>query len=421
LVQLDKPLVIPVRNTPSFDMHVFLRYHIATLQMDIHKKNTILITCGLGLADYVAREVEQLGFDVQAKHQTGVAIVGSLDDAQRLNLCLRTAYNVLYLLREFRCKTADDLYRNTIAIRWEDIIPPNEYVSVVSRVDNPSINNSMFPNLKVKDAIVDRVLKKTSQRPNSGPDKNNIVIHLYWKNDRALLYVNTSGIKLSDRSYRKMPYKAPLRESLAAGIIMATDYNGDEPLVVPMCGSGTLAIEAALMATARAPGLLRTNYCFMHLNGFDNEKWKDLRVELRKQCNKIPPAKIIASDIDHGAIESAEKNAMTAGVEHLIEFHVCDFADTPVPDGAGIVLLNPEYGQRLGEQAELEETYKRIGDFFKQKCTGYTGYIFTGNMALAKKVGLRTSRRISFVWNHMFLWSIKPFDGIIKIKLTQQL
>ena len=183
---------------------------------------------------------------------------------------------------------------------------------------------------------------------------------------------------------------------------MATGYDGSEPLICPMCGSGTLAIEAALIASRRAPGLLRSNYGFMHLKYFDEPKWRQMRSEALKKSKArggkagFKPARIIATDIDAEAVEAARKNAMTAGVSHLIDFNVCDFAETVMPPGPGIIVMNPEYGLRMGEIQKLNDTYKRIGDFFKQKCAGYTGYIFTGNPALSKKVGLRTSRRVEF-------------------------
>jgi putative N6-adenine-specific DNA methylase len=191
-----------------------------------------------------------------------------------------------------------------------------------------------------------------------------------------------------------------MRESLAAGVVMATGYDGTAPLVNPMCGSGTIAIEAALIAARRAPGLLRTNFGFTHLKCFDENLWRTIRNDAAKEGRKLAkknrPARIIATDISPDAIVAAQKNAMTAGVEHLIDFSVCDFADTSIPDEKGIVVVNPEYGVRLGEIERLEDTYNRLGDFFKQKCPGWTCYIFTGNLALAKKVGLRTSRRTAF-------------------------
>ena len=364
--------------------------------MDTEAKNTVLITCGPSLGPYLQNELDSLDYKATSSHRGGIEIEASIKDTMELNLRLRTAYNVLYLLKHFRCTEPDELYEQTYKIGWEDIIAADEYISIVANVNTATINNTMYPALKVKDAIVDRMVKYTNSRPNSGPDRNNIVINLFWSDDRCWLYLNTSGAKLSDRGYRKMPFMAPMRENLAAAVVMETGYDGTVPFANPMCGSGTLAIEAALIATNRQSGLLRSNYGLCHLKNFDSNKWQDIRTRMRKLTKKNPPKKIIATDIDAMAIEAARKNAMTAGVEHLIEFSICDFTETPIPADGGIVIMNPEYGKRLGEEKKLQATYKRIGDFFKQSCAGYTGYVFTGNLDLAKKLGLRTSKRAIF-------------------------
>ncbi len=372
------------------------------VRMDLKKKSTILITCSAGLVDYARQEVEDLGYQVGESHKTGFELQGDQYDAMRLNLHLRTAYNVLFLLKKFDCKSPEQLYGNVVKLPWEGMISSDEYVSVVARVNTERVNNSMFASLKVKDAIVDRIADKTGSRPDSGKERDNVVVQFYWKDDLCRLYLNTSGLKLSDRSYRKMPHTAPLRESLAAAVIMATGYDGSQPLICPMCGSGTLAIEAALIATRRAPGLLRGNYGFMHMKYFDKPAWQQIRNEALKKSKarggkaEFTPARIIATDNDPQAVEAASKNAMTAGVSHLIDFEVCDLAATVIPPGPGILVMNPEYGLRMGQMQKLKKTYKRIGDFFKKKCAGYTGYVFTGNPALSKVVGLRASRRFEF-------------------------
>jgi putative N6-adenine-specific DNA methylase len=365
--------------------------------VDIKERKNILVTCGPGLKDYLQTELEGLGFEIVSSHVGSVVTRGSFIDCMKLNFCLRTAYNVLYLLKEFRCGSSGALYKQVNILPWENIISPQEYLCVISRVDTWSINNSMYPSLKVKDAIVDRINKKTGSRPDSGPDRNKAVVNLFWKDDRAWIYLNTSGVKLSDRNYRKMPHIAPLRESLAAGIIMATGYDGSQDIVLPMCGSGTLAIESALIAMNKPAGSLRSNFGFKHVKVFDKQIWEEIRNDVRKTIRKEGLRKrIIATDIDEQAIEAARQNARTAGVEHLIEFNVCDFADTQVPEGQGIVVINPEYGLRLGELESLEKEYKRIGDFFKKKCAGYTGYLLTANKQLSAKVGLKSSRRMVF-------------------------
>lgn len=232
--------------------------------------------------------------------------------------------------------------------------------------------------------------------PDTGPERDRIVVHLYWKGDLCQVFLDTSGEPLSKRGYRKIPLKAPIQETLAAAVVLATGWKGNGNFINPMCGSGTLAIEAALIALSRAPGLLRSNYGFMHLKGFDEPSSKVMRKKIKALAKNSLKEKIIATDISEQAVEAAKKNAATAGVEHWIEFGVCDFSETPVPEGGGVVILNPEYGERLGKVEELNETYKGIGDYFKKKCKGYRGYLFTGNLDLAKRVGLKTRRRIPF-------------------------
>ena len=167
--------------------------------------------------------------------------------------------------------------------------------------------------------------------------------------------------------------------------------------VNPMCGSGTIAIEAALLATKRKPGLLRFNYAFMHIAGYDEQWYANEFKQLEQQVEDLPGVKIIATDISEDAVNISKINAGIAGVEDMIEFAVGDFEETMIPEEVnGVVYFNPEYGDRLGVEAELEITYKRIGDFMKKKCKGYTGYIFTGNLELAKKIGLKPKRRIEF-------------------------
>ena len=360
------------------------------------KQSRILITCAKGITPFLREELLLLGFPVLSETVAGLTTEGTFDDTLRLNLHLRTGHRVLFLIREFTAHDADALYYAVSEIPWEQYIAEDGYLCVTSSVDNPTIRDSRFANVKVKDAIVDRIKEKRGQRPDSGPDKDRVVVNLYWKGDSCSLYFDTSGEPLSRRGYRKIPMTAPMQETLAAAVIKATGWNGTGHFINPMCGSGTLAIEAAFIALNRAPGLLRNNYGFMHLKGFNELLWNDLRAQAKKETKKTIGYKIIATDIRSGAVEAAKHNAATAGVEHLIEFAVCDYSGTTVPDGKGIVIFNPEYGERMGKIRELESVYKGIGDYFKQKCRGYSGYIFTGNPDLAKHVGLRTKRRIPF-------------------------
>jgi len=359
-------------------------------------KTRIVITCAKGVPPFLKEEIASLGFPVRSESIAGVETEGTMEEAMRLNLFLRTGQRVLFLLREIKARNADELYTGISRIEWEDYLSPEEYLCVTSAVDNPTIRDSRFANLKCKDAIVDRFKKKTGRRPDSGPEKTGAVVDLYWKGDLCLVYLDTSGEPLYRRGYRKIPLHAPMQETLAAAVIQATGWRGRGNFVNPMCGSGTLAIEAALAAMDMASGLLRKNFGFMHLKRFNRASWDKMLQEAKARVKKSFPGRLVATDIDSKAIQASRQNAAEAGIDHLIEFSASDYAETPIPEGPGVVILNPEYGERMGKIEQLEVVYRGIGDFFKKKCQGYTGYIFTGNLELAKKVGLKAKRRIPF-------------------------
>jgi putative N6-adenine-specific DNA methylase len=361
-----------------------------------HTESKIIVTCNKRLSPYLQSEIEALGFTPVRVFQTGVELKGTVNDSIALNLNLRCASQVLYLLKSFTAANPQQLYEQLVAIEWENLIEFTGYFSVTSNVNNEHITTPLFANVKVKDAIVDRIKDKKGIRPNSGPEQNKTVVHLYWQDDKAEVFLDTSGETLAKHSYRKIPGKAPMLEALAASTIMATNWDKNSTFINPMCGSGTLAIEAALLATDKSPGFFRMNYGFMHVMGYEEEVFFTERRKLKNKGKKALNFKIIATDLSADAVDIAQKNAKTAGVEHLIDFSVCDFADTMVPDEPGVIMFNPEYGERLGTHTKLEATYKRMGDFMKQKCLGYRGYIFTGNPDLAKRIGLKANRRVEF-------------------------
>ncbi len=365
--------------------------------MDLFSQTSrIIITCNKRLAPYLAQEVTELGYSPEEVFATGVLLQGTLQDCIRLNLNLRCASQVHYSLKRFKVDSPEELYHILTRFGWEDILHEQGYFSVTSHVDHYMVNNPLYINVKVKDAIADRFRKVKGLRPNSGPELDKAVINLYWKDTDAEIFLDTSGETLAKHGYRKIPGRAPMLEALATATLMASRWDRQSAFVNPMCGSGTLAIEAALLVTNRRPGLFRENYAFMHVKGYQPELYKAALREIRMQVKEVPGLRIIATDISQDAIEISKVNAAVAGVEELIEFNVCDFAATTVPPAPGVVFINPEYGERLGDLKELEDTYARIGDFMKKNCQGYLGYIFTGNLDLAKKIGLKASRRIEF-------------------------
>lgn len=368
-----------------------------------YEESTVLVTCPKGLPPFLGQEMRELGLEGVRELVSGVEARGTLLDCLRLSLEVRTGHRALYELARFRAKGSDDLYREAGKIAWEELIPADGYVSVDSALRTEAVNDSRFANLRLKDAIVDRIAARMGRRPDSGPTQDRACVFLYWQGTDATVYLDASGDSLSRRGWRTMPGKAPLQETLAAGMLLAAGWpeiaaRGGH-LVCPMCGAGTLAIEGALMALNRAPGLSRENFAAMHLLGYDEEAFEELRdVALTRTRSTLPGGRVLASDIDPGQMNAAATNVAQAGVGALVGRAVRDFREQEVPPGVGLVIVNPEYGARLGEVAKLRETYKALGDFLKQRCRGYRAAILCGNPDLAKCVGLKPSRRIP-LWN----------------------
>ena len=359
-------------------------------------EHRILVTCPKAMPAILAEEIRALGLPVVAKAAAGVETAGTLDDCMRLNLRLRTGHRVLRLIGEVTANSPDELYTMAVHIPWEEYLDEDGYVSVSAATETPGIKDSRYAALKCKDAIADRIKNARGRRPNSGPDQGRAVVFLHWKDGKASIYFDTSGEPLPRRGYRLHPWRAPMQETLAAAVVLTTGWTGQGSFINPMCGSGTLAIEAALIATGRAPGLLRKNFGFMHTKDFDAARWAALRAEAEATPDRPLAQKIIATDIEPEAVDAARQNAALARVDHLIEFGVCDFVDTPVAEGGGVVVFNPEYGERMGNERYLGSVYWTVGEFLKKKCKGYKGYVFTGNERLLKKIALKPSHTRRF-------------------------
>ncbi|MFC2123400.1 class I SAM-dependent RNA methyltransferase [Bacteroidota bacterium] len=360
-------------------------------------QNTILITCAKFTGNIIAREVESHGFKVAGINTYNIETRGSIQDTYKLNYVLRTAHRVLFRIGQFKASNVRQLTRNVKNIDWEKYIPVNGYFTIASSVNHPQIRDTRYANLVVKDAIADRFNEKYGSRPDSGSSKDKCSVFYHWDEGNCEVFLDTTGNSLSRHGYRMNPWKAPMMESLAVAVIQETRWDGVSHFINPMCGSGTLAIEAALIGSGIFPGQYRSNYSFMHLRNFDDVAWHKIKSYYESKIPDNLTFKIIATDISRRAIEASRLNAEEAGIEHLITFKPCSFTETEIPDGKGIVIMNPEYGERMGEVENLTDTYREVGDFFKNRCSGYTGYIFTGNQKLAKNVGLRTSRKIPFM------------------------
>ena len=381
----------------------------------------IIISCAKELSRWTEAEVTDMGYKPIEVTENTVVVRGSMRDVMKLNLYLRTAHRVLVPLLRTTCRNIKDLYEAARSIDWENLIEADGYFSVSSIVHNYTIRDTRIPSLYTKDAIADRMREMCQRRPDSGGENIGTAVFVYWERDEVIIYLDTSGEPLSKRGYRRIPGSAPMQETLAAACIMALHWDGTTPFLSPMCGSGTPAIEAAMIAMNRAPGSLKGHFAFQSIKGYrqiiPGEKaprvaprqfvgatpeqiWKEMIMDATaaERTSDIPP--IYATDISPEAVDNAHTNAIAAGVAQYITFKACDFADTPVPkSGAspkGVVFFNPEYGIRLGTFEELAPIYERIGTFMNEKCRGYTGGLITGNPDLARLVNLYYKTRVPF-------------------------
>ncbi len=359
-----------------------------------NQSGPLVITCARGVQPVLAEELRALGFDPQPLDDTATGVEGGLAEAMQLNLHLRTAQRVLLELCGFPATSPESLFTGALREAWEEVLYPDGYLSITASTDLPGLRDPRFPALKLKDAVVDRMVKACGRRPDSGSARSGAVLHLHLRDGRATVLADTSGEPLARRGYRLQPGKAPMQETLAAACILHTAWRGGQAFVNPMCGSGTLAIEAALIALNRAPGLLRKGFGFEHLKGYREAEWKALHRAAEAAVRTSSAGPILGSDISPAMIDAARENAARAGVGESIQWSVCDYAATELPAEGGVIFLNPEYGERLGEEQALEPLYRGIGDFFKQRGTGYWGYVFTGNLKLARCIGLRSHRRL---------------------------
>lgn len=381
------------------------------------KNYPIIISCAKELSRWTEVEVRDLGYTPIEVTENTVVVRGDMRDVMKLNLKLRTAHRVLVPLLRADCRNIRDLYYLAKSIDWENLIEEDGYFSVSSIVHNYTIRDTRIPSLYTKDAIADRMRERCQRRPDSGGENKGSAVFVYWERNEVIIYLDTSGEPLSKRGYRKIPGSAPMQETLAAACLMAMHWDKKSPFLSPMCGSGTPAIEAAMMALNKAPGALKGHFAFQSIKGYSRiipgetapriaprqhigaspeQIWKEIVLDAKNEEVTEGIPKIIATDISPEAVENAHTNAIAAGVAPYIEFKDCDFAETPIPQDKGCIFFNPEYGIRLGTVEELAPIYERIGTFMNEKCAGWTGGLITGNPDLARLVNLYYKTRVPF-------------------------
>jgi len=345
-----------------------------------------------GAEEIAATELRALGVHGVQVGRGGVAFVADRAGLYKANLWLRTASRVLVQLAVFPCATPAELYGGVHAIDWTVLITPAMTLAVDCSLRDSALTHSGFVALKTKDAIVDRIREACGSRPNVDTASPDVRINIHLHKNVCTVSLDSSGDPLDRRGYRLERNEAPLRETLAAAVVALTGWDGSMPLADPMCGSGTIPIEAALVAGHVAPGLQRS-FGFQRWLDYDGMLWDQLLKEADSGICTLPVGLITGYDLDSRALKLASRNAAKAGFGGQLHFfHAALEAFQPEGE-AGVVIINPPYGKRLGDEEELKELYCQIGDIMKKRCRGWTGYVLTGNLELAKYIGLKASRR----------------------------
>ncbi|HEY3308731.1 MAG TPA: THUMP domain-containing protein [Desulfuromonadaceae bacterium] len=345
-----------------------------------------------GAEEITAAELSQLGIEGAKAIRGGVSFTTDQAGLYRCNLWLRTASRILMKLSEFSCSTPDELYSGVHAIAWHELITPLMTMAVDCTLRDSAMTHSGFVALKTKDAIVDRIREHCGSRPNVDTASPDVRINVHLAKNFCTLSLDSSGESLDRRGYRLERNEAPLRETLAAAVVIQTGWDGKIPLVDPMCGSGTIPVEAGLLASRMAPGRQRS-FGFERWRNFDAALWERLLEEADKGIQPLSVGLVSGYDCDSRALAFARRNTDAAGFAGKIHFFHTALEDFKPEGDKGVVIINPPYGKRMGEEEELKELYCRIGDILKQRCRGWTGFVLTGNLELAKYVGLKASRR----------------------------
>ena len=353
---------------------------------------SLFVTCPRGLEAPLSQELEQIKCQDIRAVDGGVACKGGMEQVYRINLHSRTASRVLLRLTKSGYRNEQDIYKVAKNIRWTDWFDLEQTFKVKVEGKRAQVKSLDFVGLKIKDAVCDVFRDACSARPSVGKIRPDIRIHAFIDERDIQIFIDTSGEALFKRGYRQDTGEAPVRENLAAGLLLLAGYDGTQPFQDPFCGSGTIVIEAAWIATRRAPGLIR-RFGFEKLKNFDAALWKKLQHEAETQIRPAP-APISGSDNDRYMIRAAVANAQAAEVDTFIRFEVKDAQDTRPNGEGGILISNPPYGVRLAEVEALQALYPQLGAWLKQHYAGWLAGMFTGDRDMPKFMRLSPKRKI---------------------------
>ncbi len=356
------------------------------------KNQRFFAPCPRGLEALLAQELTGLGAQDVASGYGGVAFAGDFTLCYRVNLHSRIASRVLWRIGGGEYRDEEDVYQGALSFDWPDFFSVDRTIVVKMTAQKSPLKSLEFTTLRIKDAVCDRFREATGERPNVDIREPDVRIYAFLTSDTCTLYLDTSGDSLFKRGLRKQAGAAPLNENLAAGMLMLSGWQPGTPLFDPMCGSGTILMEAALMALNIAPGS-RRSFGFMKLSNFDAVVWNKLRDAAVAAQRPAEPQAIFGRDLFGDSLRDAQVNLEAAGLSGVVQLKQGNVLEVPAPAESGTIVTNPPYGVRIGEQAELAEFYPKLGDWLKRKCAGWNAYILSADMELPKLIRLAASKR----------------------------
>jgi putative N6-adenine-specific DNA methylase len=356
------------------------------------RAETFFAPCPRGLEALLAKELADLGAVEVRAAAGGVGFLGSWETCYRANLWSRLASRVLWRVAEFEYAAEDDIYAAARAVNWFDLFDVNRTLRVYVTAQKSPVKSLEFVTLRVKDAVCDRFRDDVGRRPDVDRAAPEVRVHVFLEEKRGVLYLDTSGEGLFKRGWRMQTVEAPLRENLAAGIVMLTGWSFEQPLLDPMCGGATLLVEAAAMARGRAPGMKRA-FGFENLDSFNSVLWNELREEAAQPAKHAPKISLFGSDSDAKVLSAARRNLAAAGVERWVTLEASDVVSRKAPADSGVMIANPPYGERIGEAEELARFYPKLGDALKKNFAGWNCFFFTADRRMEKLIRLQTARR----------------------------
>jgi putative N6-adenine-specific DNA methylase len=382
-------------------------------------KMTITLKTFFGLEEVLKEELYELGYDDVKVLNRAVQVKGDWKDVYFLNLNSRCAISVLVEIANFFVRSEEDLYKKCMKIDWTEYFDVDKTFAVKGAIFSDIFNHSQYPFLLVKDAIVDTFRDKVNKRPDVNVKVPQVLFDVYINDKNVIISLNSSGVPLFQRGYRQSAGEAPLNEVVAAALIRMSGWDRKSNFIDPFCGSGTLLIEAGMLAANIPSNIERQHYAFKNFKNFDSKLWDKVYNNANSRCSSLP-CKISGSDISPDMVMKTKRNLRGVAVGRFIEAEIADFRELKQPENSGVMVTNPPYGERMGDN--IEEMYEALGDWMKASMKGYVCWVISASEDGFKSIGLRPERRIK-LYNGDLECSFRKFsiyEGSKKAKFQIQ-